>query len=329
MAALATCQRQGAVARSPPTTDRIAASERLLVSPASEPLIDSESEGRPVGDAPDIRAEAERLTAAVLAAGLSMRLMGGMAIWLTSPSVREPPFARSYADLDFAAASVDRKRIVPFFVEEGYIAERLFNAIHGAQRLNFAHPSGRWTVDVVYDQLRMSHRIDLRGRLALPGPTIDLADLLLTKLQIWEINEKDLRDSACLLADHPLGDGTETVDPGAIDVERILALVTSDWGLCHTVERNLERLASHPGGWRVHGSAPPGDQARALLERISAAPKSLSWRTRARVGERVRWYETPEEVRHEALNGDAPTLTEVPVPAGTRAPGDAGDSSET
>jgi len=31
---------------------------------------------------------------------------------------------------------------------------------------------------------------------------------------------------------------------------------------------------------------------------IDAAPKSLRWRTRARVGERVRWYELPEEIDH-------------------------------
>jgi hypothetical protein len=230
--------------------------------------------------------------------------MGGMAIWLTSPSVRRPPFARPYADLDFAAASGDRKRVVPFFEGEGYLPERLFNAIHGAQRLNFAHPSGRWTVDVVYDELRMSHKIDLRGRLGLPGPTLDLADLLLTKLQIWEINEKDLRDVACLLADHELARGTERSDPDSIDVDRVAAMTSADWGLCHTVERNLGRLADHVGGWPVpEATRSPVEQAHALLAAIQVAPKSLGWRARARVGERVRWYETPEEVRHGVANG--------------------------
>ncbi len=279
------------------------------------PTISSTSATPSAPETPDIRAEAERLTAAILAAGLRMRLMGGTAIWLTSPSVREPPFARPYADLDFAASSSDRKRVVPFFVGEGYVPERLFNAIHGAQRLNFAHPSGRWTVDVVYDELRMSHRIDLRGRLGLPGPTLDLADLLLTKLQIWEINVKDLRDAACLLGDHALADGTDVADPDTIDVGRILSLVTSDWGLCHTVERNLGRLEARARDWPMP-SAPlaPAEQARTLLDRIAGAPKTRGWRARARVGERVRWYETPEDVRHESVNGGASTL-EAAMPA--------------
>jgi hypothetical protein len=265
----------------------------------------------------DIRAEAERLAAAVMGSGLRLRLMGGMAIWLTSPSVRRPPYARQYADLDFAAASADRKRIVPFFESEGYLPERLFNAIHGAQRLNFTHPSGGWTIDLVYDELRMSHKIDFRGRLGLPGATLDLADLLLTKLQIWEINEKDLRDAACLLADHQLARGTEASDPRGIDVGRIVDLTASDWGLCHTVERNLRRLADHAGGWTLpEAPASPIDQARHLLAAIDAAPKSLGWRGRARVGERVRWYETPEEVRHEVGNGTSPAPDAVPPDVG-------------
>ena len=287
-------------------TDRIAAAERLLWPRRPESAIATEPAVHPAPDLPDIRAEAGRLTASVVAAGLRMRLMGGMAVWLTSPSVRQAPFARAYLDLDFAASSADRKRIVPFFEAEGYVPERLFNAIHGAQRLNFAHPSGRWTVDLIYDELRMSHRIDLRGRLGLPGPTLDLADLLMTKLQIWEINDKDLRDAACLLADHPLSSGGGSPDVGSVDLDRVVELVSSDWGLCHTVERNLRRIESHAGGWPMpDGTFAPAGQAGVLLERIAAAPKSRAWRARARVGERVRWYETPEEVRHEAGNGDA------------------------
>ncbi len=234
--------------------------------------------------------------------------MGGMAVWLTCPSVRRPPFARRYADLDFIASSRERKRMTPFFTSHGYVPERLFNALHGAQRLNFAHPAGLWTVDVIFDELHMSHALDLSGRLAGSGPTVDLADLLLTKLQIWEINTKDLRDALCLLADHPIVDGLTSGQPGAgeIDLSRILALTGSDWGLCHTVERNLGRLAAAALETPVDGAPhDPARQVEELLARIAAAPKSLRWRSRARVGERVRWYETPEEVRHlEPPNGD-------------------------
>lgn len=242
---------------------------------------------------PEIRAEAERLSRLTVAEGLPMRLMGGLAIWLRSDSVRKPPFAREYGDIDFAAASKARGPLKAFLERQGYVPEKLFNAIHGAQRLNYADPAGRWTMDVLIDELAMSHRLDLRTRLEGLEPTIPLADLLLTKLQIWQINRKDLGDALCLLADHPLG------DDGGIGLGRIGAVLGSDWGFCHTAERNLGRIAE------LWASEPVPDarfdvarQVETLLAGIAAAPKTLGWRARARVGERVRWYETPEEVQH-------------------------------
>jgi hypothetical protein len=246
--------------------------------------------------APDIREEAQRLTAAVAAANLGMRLMGGLAVWLVAPSVRRAPFARDYADLDFAVRHADARRAASFLQAQGYIAERMFNSIHGAQRLNFGHADGAWTIDVVIDELRMSHVIDLRGRLNPGPPTLDLADLLLTKLQVWEINEKDLGDLTCLLADRALADAG---DGGSIEVKRVLALTGADWGLCHTVERNLAKVASFARGRKPAGA--PFDavvQAETLLAAIGAGRKSVAWHLRARIGERMRWYETPEEVRH-------------------------------
>ena len=248
--------------------------------------------------AADIREEANRLTAAARAAGLGLRLMGGLAIWMVAPSVRVAPFAREYGDLDFAARGADSGAVTPFLLGEGYVAERMFNLIHGAQRLNFGHPEERWTIDVVIDALRMSHLIDLRGRLEPGRPTIDLADLLLTKLQVWEINAKDLGDITCLLADRPLS-AAGPADGEAIDLARILALTGTDWGLCHTLERNLRQVADFARERRP--AASPFDpllQAESLLTAIAAGRKSVAWRIRARIGERMRWYETPEEVRH-------------------------------
>ena len=137
----------------------------------------------PTVPADDIGLEASRLTEAALTARLDLRLMGGLGVWLTSPSVRRPPYARQYQDLDFAASSSHRSRVAAFFESMGYRPERMFNALHGARRLNFLHPERRWSIDVIFDELRMSHRIDLRGRLGGPGPTLDLADLLLRGFQ--------------------------------------------------------------------------------------------------------------------------------------------------
>jgi hypothetical protein len=248
--------------------------------------------------AADIRDEATRLTAAAMDANLGLRLMGGLAIWVVSPSVRMPPFARDYGDLDFAVRKRDGRAVTPFLVGEGYVAERMFNSIHGAQRLNFGHPAGLWTIDVIVDALRMSHLIDLRGRLEPGYSTIDLADLLLTKLQVWEINAKDLADVTCLLADRPLSDIGPS-DGEAIHLARITALTGVDWGICHTLERNLREVATFARDRRPVGAPfDPAVQAETLLAAIAAGRKSVAWRVRARIGERMRWYEVPEEVRH-------------------------------
>lgn len=244
----------------------------------------------------DVREEGARVARAAVANGLSLRLMGGVAIWAVSPSMRRPPLERPYGDFDLAVAKADARRATAFLEAAGYVPEKLFNALHGATRLNFSHPEGRWPIDVVIDEVNMSHRIDLRGRLAGPGITLPLADLLLTKLQIWEINAKDLGDVIGLLADHEVADRE---DPDTVDRRRLTSLAAADWGLCHTLERNLRTVVEELGR-RAPSGAPfdAGTQAGALLAAIAAAPKSLGWKARARVGERVRWYETPEEVRH-------------------------------
>ncbi|MGD0863777.1 MAG: hypothetical protein ABSA21_13650 [Candidatus Limnocylindrales bacterium] len=243
----------------------------------------------------DIRAEAQRLGELLGADAVRARLMGGLAVWLRCPSVRRPPFERPYADLDLVAPQRERAAVSAFLEIEGYVPDKRFNTLYGSQRLYYAAPTAAWTVDVIFDRLSMSHELDLRGRLATPEPTLPLADLLLSKLQIWEINRKDIADALCLLADHPLG----ADQPDAIDVGRITAVLRADWGFCHTVERNLGKVvdlaaAESPDGLEHDVSA----QVTALRAALEAAPKTLGWRARARLGERVRWYETPEEIEH-------------------------------
>lgn len=240
----------------------------------------------------DIRDEAARLGGLILSAGIPARLMGGLAVWLSSPSVREGPFARQYADMDFVVAARGRVQLKTFLLDQGYLPDQFFNALHGATRLYFQAPDQRWSIDVVVDELAMSHKLDLRGRLEGPDLTITLADLLLTKLQVWEINRKDLGDALCVLADHPVS--TVGIDPA-----RITEVLGADWGFGHTVERNLASVAELWAAEPVTG--PTFDvaaQVASIKAAIEQAPKSFAWRARARVGERVRWYETPEEVRH-------------------------------
>jgi len=259
--------------------------------------------GQPGGTAPrnppqsDIRAEAERLAALTLTSGLSARLLGGLAIWLRCPSVRTGPYARGYDDMDFAVAARSAGALKDLLIEQGYQPDKFFNGLHGESRLYFAAPDGRWSIDVIIDELTMSHRLDLRGRLGGPAPTITLADLLLSKLQVVQINKKDLGDALCLLADHRIGD--DDADPEVISAPRLAEVLGSDWGFCHTTEHNIGKLA---GQWAQTPVPEAGCDVPGQLERLSrvieAAPKTRGWRMRSRIGERVRWYQTPEEVGH-------------------------------
>lgn len=259
----------------------------------------------PAPPSAEIEAEARRVVGLAIDAKLRVRLMGGVAILIQSPSARRPPFERSYRDFDVIAHSKDVGPLRRLLDAEGYIGDKLFNAIHGASRLMYSAPDGRWSMDIVIDQLAMSHTLELKDRLATDGLTLDLADLLLTKLQIWETNRKDLGDTACLLADHPLASvgrpsaaSGQDGAPTPIDLSRIRSVLGSDWGFCHTAERTLRAVAELVAEAPIPDAPyPVGAQVTTLLAQIEAAPKSLGWKARARVGERVRWYETPEEAR--------------------------------
>jgi len=245
----------------------------------------------------DIRDEAARLTASAVDSGLRARLLGGLAVWLRCPSVRTGPFARSYADMDFAIAKGASSVFKAFLTGEGYLGDAFFNGLHGDTRLYFQAPDARWSVDVVIDELVMSHKLDLRGRLDGAAPTLPLADLLLSKLQVWEINRKDLGDALCVLADHGVSEDDQ--DAESVSLPRLRRVLGGDWGFCHTTERNLGRLGEL---WAASPlPAAPFDvaaQIASIREVIDKAPKTMAWKVRSRVGERVRWYEVPEEVGH-------------------------------
>jgi hypothetical protein len=236
----------------------------------------------------DVCEEGLRLAAAAEQAGLPLRLMGGVAVWERCPSVRLPALARVPADVDFMGLSRAATGIKDFFEAQGYAPDRLFNALHGAKRLNFADESRGRPVDVVLDRFAMCHTIDLRSRLTLEPLTIPPTDLLLTKLQIVEINEKDVRDLVALLAD---------VAP---DLPYLTGLLGTDWGFEHTVRKTIARIIAELDRYQLDADVAGRTRARAeaLLTALGSGPKTLGWRMRARLGERIRWHEIPEEARH-------------------------------
>lgn len=235
----------------------------------------------------DVREEGRRLAEAAAASDLPLRLMGGVAVWVRCPSIRLPALTRVPGDVDFVGLSHARPHISDFFEANGYQPDKLFNALHGAQRLNFFDPVRDRPIDVILDRFAMCHTIDLRRRLTREPLTIPATDLLLTKLQIVELNDKDLRDLVALLADV------------AVDLDYLTELLGADWGFEHTVRRSLDRVVAALAAFDLPPEVPDAVRRRAdeMLAALDAGNKTLTWRMRSSVGERIRWYQVPEEGR--------------------------------
>jgi hypothetical protein len=240
----------------------------------------------------DVVSEGQRLLARAAEADVPLRLLGGVAIRLRAPGELLPAFRRTYADLDFVTAKRGAGRAAELFRNEGYEPHVAFNALHGKERLLFFDVDHDRQVDIFVGAFAMSHKIPLDARLEVDPVSIPLAELLLTKLQIAQLNEKDIRDALALLEGHPVGDADgETVNAG-----RIAALCGADWGLWRTITGNLDTCCALAPGYDVPNRAEVEARLQELLRRIEAEPKTRSWKLRARLGERKRWYELPDEV---------------------------------
>jgi hypothetical protein len=242
----------------------------------------------------DIAAAAQHIIAAATEQGLTLRLLGGLAIRLHSPSATHRTFARAYPDIDLATPRREGQAVEQLLSALGYTPDKSFNLLNGASRLLFYDPVYNRQIDVFVGSFEMCHRIPITERLQLEPLTLPLAELLLTKLQIVQINEKDLRDLLALLLDHPLG----ATDQETINVARISQLCGSDWGLWKTITINLDTLRSFVVSYALDEADRQTIQTRIddLRQALDAAPKSLKWKTRAVIGERLQWYELPEEV---------------------------------
>ncbi|OJU82841.1 MAG: hypothetical protein BGO11_15270 [Solirubrobacterales bacterium 70-9] len=241
----------------------------------------------------DPLAEAQRVADAAAAAGLPLRATGGVAIAMISPSARTAPLQRAYGDIDFVARSGDASDVIAFFTHLGYAPEEQFNVLHGQRRLFFTDvENGGRQADVFLDRIEGCHTLELRDRLDLVPATLTPADLLLSKLQVFQTNQKDFTDALAILSDHALSD-----DESGISRRRLGDVLGSDWGWWKTVSIVTERageFADNQGGLEV---------ARGRIDELSREleemPKSRKWKMRSRIGERARWYEEPDEIEHE------------------------------
>ena len=254
------------------------------------------TEGTGPRSEPVMVAAGRGLVATAATASIPVRLIGGVAIWVRASPAARAALGRDYPDIDLVAHKRQSRALRTVLEEGGYQPERVFNATHGARRLLYHSPDGRWQVDVFLDTFEMSHTLDLGARLDTEPETLPATELLLTKLQIAEVNAKDISDTAMLLWDHEPVPGAD--GPQRLNLAQLARVCGADWGLYTTVTDNLAACSSQLGQLVADESARATIQARieTIRKGLGAAPKSLAWRMRAKVGRRVRWYELPEEV---------------------------------
>jgi hypothetical protein len=238
--------------------------------------------------------EARRLTDEAQKQGIVLRVMGPIALHFYFPEHvdlyrrMERLGERVFTDIDYAAYSKHRGKIVPFFEKQHYEIERRSAMLSGGERHIFFSPVIPM-IDVFYDRLNYNHPIDYRGRLEIHPHCVSLTDLLLQKLQIVQINDKDLKDGMLLLLAAKVGES----DTGMMNAKYVAKLMADDWGFYYTSTTNLGKVKAAAEGVKALTTEQRtviGQKADQLLEAIEKAPKSGKWKSREKIGTKKPWY---------------------------------------
>jgi hypothetical protein len=242
--------------------------------------------------------EVKRIIEASNNAGLMLRVIGSLAFQIHCPKYGylQAVMGRAYTDIDFAAYKKQSREIKTLMAGLEYIENREVFIISEGNRAIYENSHNNLHVDVFFDKLDFCHVVSWADRLELDAPTIPLSEMLLEKMQIVKINEKDVIDTIILLLEHPLGEK----DQETINIARVAKLCANDWGLWRTTTMNLEKvgkLAAEYSQLSEDLKSQVQAQVKQALARIEAEPKSIAWRLRARVGDRVKWYKDVDEVQ--------------------------------
>ena len=246
-------------------------------------------------------AEALRIVSRAEDEGIRLRILGSLAYRLHCPDNVElfDKMERALTDIDFAADASQARSIKELISGMGYVVDEKITVATEGSRYFFQHPDTGLGVDVFMDQLYYCHPIPLRGRLELDRPTISLADLVLEKMQIVELNLKDIKDTLVLLLEHEVADtGTGEGDREAIDAAYIAKLLSQDWGFYHTVTTNLGKVHGYIGQFDAI-SPYQGEVISKRIDKLVGAiedvPKSAKWKLRSKIGTKKRWYQEVNE----------------------------------
>ena len=245
----------------------------------------------------DFLEEAMRVVGEAKRRGIALRVIGAVALRIKLPvevkKLHEQTLSRNLSDIDYASYTKHTVDVRKLFKELGYVWDEAIARIAPSRDIFHDEVNNRHS-DVFYDKLMFCHDVDFRGRLELDYPTITLTDYALEKLQIVQINEKDVKDLVALFMGFPV----ENSDKDAINKKYVSKVLSKDWGFYHTVTSKLRKFGQLLEGYKL-----PKDKAdiikskvNDLLEAIENEPKSIGWKMRAKIGTKQKWYREVEEV---------------------------------
>jgi hypothetical protein len=238
--------------------------------------------------------EAMALVRAAQEQGILLRIMGGLAIHLHSLEHEalwrglKRLGAKVFTDIDFVAYGRDRAKLLKFFAARGYSINQKMLYFYGMGRQIY-YGDKVPMVEIFFDALQMNHRIAYKGRLEADSPTLPAAELLLQKLQMVGMNEKDIKDSIVLLRAHELGDG----DGERINRAMLGKRLFRDWGFHHTAVKNLGRIRMALPGYPELGRQDEAvvlSRVEELEKYLAEGAKSIGWKLRSLAGTRLKWY---------------------------------------
>jgi hypothetical protein len=240
--------------------------------------------------------EATNIVDAASKKGIVLRVLGATAVRIHCPkfSSLHDALQREVTDIDFMGYGKQRGEVAKLLDELGYVSDKRMRMFQFLGRYLFENPNNKRHIDVFFDKLEFCHSIDFKGRLEIEYPTISLSDIFLEKMQIVQINEKDIRDIMVLLREHEIGkEGEETLDR-----EYISGLLSKDWGFYYTVTMNLGKVKAFlPDyqGLSLEDRSDIAGKIQSLSEAVEKHDKSLGWRLRAKTGTKQRWYREVDE----------------------------------
>jgi len=248
----------------------------------------------------DFVQEAERIIEYAAKRGITLRVMGACAIMLHCPrcGYLYQEMNRSLSDIDLMSYGKFNPMIKSLFKELGYSPHERFNVLYGHKRQLYFNNTSSIKADVFFERLEMCHTIDFKGRLELDYPTITLSDILLEKVQIVRINEKDIKDTIIMLREHDIGESEKET----VNSRHIAKLMSNDWGFYYTATTNLNKVKTFLNQFSVLTEEDRKDVALKidkLLQVIENEPKSLKWKMRAKIGTSKKWYVDVEEIVRE------------------------------